>query len=332
MLFTFMATALLSFQGNAPSGPPVPAASGSQPQEQPKPPSPDERSKALEELLRRLSDTTEHPSLVPPNPAEPPVAPGERPIDPARLKALLTRASDSVEIALANHQRRELEYWDNRLEIGVGDEVRQGPKSCTTLDWGDGAHFRFDGLAVWHMASDGLADPRRFAIDQLARKAELQLGAGERDVVIDLPGGNQIAGRRSRLTLHGLDIDDRSAIELRNGGPEPVVVRSPYLGGRTITIGAGQRVFLPVLPEPAAFVAHLTHDATLHDELHGRLHVQAPEQIRLAIADETIDAENAGRIPGIARACGARVVLRPGESIRLARVPLGTPRQREQDE
>ncbi len=318
----------------APVAPAPPAAPGSSSQGVPPaaPQEQDQRSptQALDDLLHRLS--AERPATTPVGPETPFPLPTESPsetIDPATRLARLTRTSDAVQVVLADGRRRDLEFWDKELELAVGDEVRQGAKSCAIVDYADGAHYRFDGQAIWRMQSDALAVPRQLEIVELARTAELYFGGAGIDTVLTLPGGNQLAGRASRITLRD---HDQRALEIRDTGPEPVVVRSPYLGERTILLQPGQGVFLPVLAEPAAFVRHLVRETSLFDEQHGRLRVQAPEQIALGGAGEAVELTANGTIPGIARACGARVVLAPGETIRLTRVALGYPRNQEWDD
>jgi hypothetical protein len=303
------------------------------PQEKPAEPPAQEkpaRSQALEELLRRLARERGLPPIVPPSPLQPvpPEGEGEAAAAPA-TRARLLRAADSVQVVKAGGARRDLQFWDARLDLDAGDEVRQGPRGETVLEFEDGAHYRIDGRAVWRLESSPSASPRRIDFLELRRFASCSLGHGEIDTVLTLPGGNQLAGRGARVTI--LDRDLR-ALEIRNTGPEPVVVRSPYLGDRTIALGAGQRIFLPVMPEPAAFLRHLTHDASLFDERRGRLVVQAQDEVALSAAGDSIDLAGRGPAAGLARACGARFVLQPGQALRLTRAPLGVPRQTEWDE
>ncbi len=284
-------------------------------------------SQALEELLRRLAqergEPTDDGSLE--APAGEPGPAGRKVLEPPRL----TRSSDSVQVATAKGERRDLAYWDSRLDLEPGDEVRQGPRATTLLDFADGTHVRVDGRALWRMTTAVGASPRRIVFEELRRMAEFRLGRADLDTVLTLPGGNELACRQARVTV--LDFDVR-ALEIRNGGPEPVVVRSPYLGARVIPLAAGQRVVLPVLPEPAAAVDHLTHEASVFDDARGRLKVEAPDEVVLAAAGDSIEMTGRGSIPGIVRACGARMVVRPGETMTLTRAPLGFPRPTERDE
>jgi hypothetical protein len=245
---------------------------------------------------------------------------------PVATHALLTRASDPIQILLASGERRELHYWDSRLELGAGDEVRQGGRACAILEFAEGAHFRVEGLAIWRLQSEASASPRRLEFSELTKSADFHLGRSSVDTVLTLPGGNELAGRNARITVRSIDL---RAFEVRNTGPEPVVARCPYLGGRIVTLAPGQRVLLPSLAEPSAYLAHLSHDASLFDDAHGRLVVQAPEQVELAASGGSIEVKGRGAITGIARACGARMVVTPGSTLRLTRAPLGTPRQRE---
>jgi len=293
------------------------------------PPQEPPRSKALEDLLRRLAEERGAPSVVPPSPREAPVPAAEgSPLPPAE-RAILRRASDSVQVVLANGLRRDLQYWDASLELGAGDEVRQGSHSCAVLEFPEGARIRVDGVAKWRMKSDVRTSPRLLEFVELGRVAVLHLGEGGIDTVVVLPGGTELAGRGARVVVR--DRDQR-ALEIRNSGPEPVVTRNPYVGAGVITLPAGQRVFLPVRPEPAAQVAHLTHDAVLFDANRGRLVVQAPDEIALTAAADAIELAGRGPVTGVARACGARLVLAPGATIRLTRAPLGWPRPREWEE
>jgi hypothetical protein len=314
---------------------PNPAAPTNPPQATPpappNPPAPQERpppSKALEELLRRLSEARGQPSTPPPAPGETPKAPQEH-VDPSLLVALLTRTSDTVQVALASGKLRELAYWDRRLDLGADDEVRQTAKACTLLDYPDGAHFTVVGAATWRMTSDAHVSPRRFAVTALTRTVEFDFGRSDVDAVVALPGAVELAGRHSLVTVR--DRDGR-ALEIRNSGPEPVVLRSPHLGEKLLELPAGKLVFLPVLAEPAAFVPHLTHDASVFDDARGRLVVQAGDEVRLTAAGDAVALEDVGVVKSVARACGARVVLEPGQSLKLTRAPLGTPRDKEREE
>jgi len=236
--------------------------------------------------------------------------------------------SDVVQVVHAGVQR-DLSFWDKHCDMAPGDEVRQGPKAMTIVDYADGASFKIEGPAILRFASDGVANPRQVEFDRLSRSAYLVLGRGEVDTVVALPGGNELAGRDARLSLHDYDL---RALEIRNSGPEPVVLRSPYLGATLLTLEPGHRVLLPVLAEPSAFVPHLTHDATTGDDARGRLVVTAQPEIGLRVDGDAIEVRGDGPVTAIARACGARVVLRPGEQMRLARAPLGDPRRKEWDE
>lgn len=285
-------------------------------------------SEALEELLRKLSAERDQPAVVAPSAAAPPAADGA-PFDLTRLLARLTRASDSVEVVRPDGLRRDLQFWDKVYGLEAGDEVRQDGRGCALLEYEDGANFRFDGEAIWRMTSDALVEPRELEIVRLARYADLWLGRGGVDTVLWLPGGNELAANGTRVVLQD---HDRRALEVRVTGPNPVVVRSPYLGGRAVRVRPGQRIFLPVLAEPVAFVPHLAREAVLFDERRGQLRVQAPEAVGLAPIDQQMVLTGDGPIPGIARACGARLVLQPGQTMRLTRAPLGAPRRQEQDE
>ncbi|MSR46573.1 MAG: hypothetical protein EXS13_05855 [Planctomycetes bacterium] len=283
-------------------------------------------SEALNALLERLLAVKSEPSLVDPTSATPEVPASSA---PTRRTATMRRAADAVQVVRADGARRDLAYWDQTIELAIGDEVRQhGGRSCALLDYGDGTHGRFDGEAIWRMTADAIAKPRELEVLQLARFCELWLVEGV-DMVIALPGGNEIAGTATRITLHD---HDRRAIEVRVTGPEPVVVRSPYLGDRLTTVAPGQRIFLPVLTEPSAIIPHLVREAVLFDDSRGRLRVQAPEQLTLTARELELEVSGSGLIPGIARACGARVMVKPGETLRLTRAPIGFPRRQEQDE
>lgn len=296
-------------------------------QEQPVPPQSGSTA-ALEELLKRLSAERSQPSVVAPSDAAPDLLEGDT-FDPLRLLARLTRASDSIGVMRPDGLRRDLQFWDKVYGLEAGDEVRQDGRGCALLEYEDGANFRFDGEAIWRMASDALANPRELEIVRLARYADLWLGRGDVDTVFWLPGGNELAANGSRIVLQD---HDRRAIEIRVTGPSPAVVRSPYLGGRAVRVRPGQRIFLPVLAEPVAFVPHLVREASLFDEMRGRLRVQAPEAIDVEPLDQALELTGSGPIPGIVRACGARLVMQPGQTMRLTRAPLGAPRRQEQDE
>jgi hypothetical protein len=286
------------------------------------------RSKALEDLLRQLEKRPDSRKVTPPG-GPPATAAGEAaaPAPDERRIVKLTRMSDLVQVVHLGAQR-DLAYWDKKVDLAPGDEVRQGAKAVTILDYADGATFRFDGVASYRLTSDGLANPRLLEVVRLARFALFTLGQGDVDTVLTLPGGNELAGRHALISAH--DFDQR-AIELRNSGPEPVVLRSPYLGATLLTLASGQKVTLPVLPEPSAFVPRLTHDATTGDAARGTLLVEAQPEVGLRLVGESIALSGDGPITAIARACGARVVLRPGDQITLARVPLGDPRRKESE-
>jgi hypothetical protein len=348
----WIATALVLLQGGAPSGSPPDAPKQDAPkQDAPKqdvpktdtpPPPPQEgtppatpptgqekptRSQALEDLLKRLQQERGTPTLVPPNPNAPPTPEGT-PVAPAQ-PALLRRASDPVQVAFADGHKRDLQFWDARLDLDDGDEVRQGAGSCTLLEFAEGARYRIDGVAIWRLDSETNATPRLVLFTQLVRSAELDLGHGEFDTVFTLPGGNELASRNTRLFVRGYE--DR-ALEIRNSGPDPAVVRSPYLGARVITLHPGQVVYMPVLPEPSAYIPHLTHDTSVFDEQRGRLYVQAPDQITLSAGADAVDVAARGPAAGIARACGARMVLTAGQSMRVTRAPIGYTRLPEWEE
>ena len=51
-------------------------------------------------------------------------------------------------------KRRELESWDAHMFLLPGDEVRQGGKGTAIVEWPDGAHYRFDGPAIWRVQTD----------------------------------------------------------------------------------------------------------------------------------------------------------------------------------
>jgi hypothetical protein len=287
-----------------------------------------QRSKALEDLLRQLQTHPESRRVAAPAAhagAEEPQAA----TSPANEKSIvrLTRMSDLVQLVHLGLQR-DLAFWDKSVELAPGDEVRQGAKAVTILDYADGANCRFDGPATYRLTSDGAASPRLLEIERIARFAQFTLGQGDVDTVLTLPGGNELAGRHALVTVR--DFDQR-AIELRNAGPEPVVLRSPYLGATLLTLNVGQKVTLPVLPEPSAFVPRLTHDASTGDAARGTLLVEAQPEIALRTVGDSVELRGDGPIPAIARANGARVVLRPGEQLTLARVPLGDPRRKESE-
>lgn len=285
-----------------------------------------QRSKALEDLLRQLEAHPESRHVTPPGrtAAEEPqaAAPGSE-----RSIVRLTRMSDLVQLVHLGSQR-DLAFWDKSVELAPGDEVRQGAKAVTLLDYADGANFRFDGAASYRLTSDGTASPRLLEVSRIARFAQFTLGQGDVDTVLTLPGGNELAGRHALVTA--VDFDQR-ALEIRNTGPEPVVLRSPYLGATLLTLNAGQKVTLPVLPEPSAFVPRLSHDASTGDAARGTLLVEAQPEIALRTVGDSVELRGDGPITAIARANGARVVLRPGEQITLARVPLGDPRRKESE-
>lgn len=288
---------------------------------------PPNSSKALEELLEKLQAARGGEALVAPTTAQPggDVAPAAAPVLTARLR----RAADSVQVVRSDGSRRDLAFWDQTFELAVGDEVRQDSgRACALLEYPEGMRARFDGRSIWRMKSDALARPRQFAIDQLAHYGEFTLAEGV-DTVIELPGGNEVAGNGTRLTLHD---HDRRAIEVRVSGPLPVVVRTPYVGSRVITVAPGQRIFLPMLAEPAAFVPHLSDERRLFDDSRGCLRVQVSDATTMTVGDQEIELSGRGSVPGIARACGARVVVRPGDTLRLTRAPIGFPRRQEQDE
>ncbi len=308
----------------------TPAEPSAEKQDEPPAPVPSTSSAALDALLQRLLAEREQPAVVVPSETPPtPDAEDVDAVDPERFRALLTRASDSIQIVRPDGLRRDLQYWDKVYALESGDEVRQDGRGCSLLEFEDGAHLRFDGEAIWRMTSHALANPREIEIVSLKRYADLWFGRGGIDTVLYLPGGNDLAGNGTRLAL--LD-RDRRALEIRVTGPNAVVVRCPYLGGRMLTVEPGQRIFLPVLAEPAAFVPDLVREATLFDEPRGQLRVQAPEPIKLETRDAQIELIGSGPIPGIARACGARVVLRPGQTMRITRAPLGAPRRQEWNE
>jgi hypothetical protein len=310
MLASFIATALALQAGGAPPAPPQ-AAPGSG-QEQPPP-----RSTALEDLLRRLAEERAAAGAPAAAPSE---EPARAPVVPNSERPVLRRGSDSVQIAFANGKRRQLTWWDARVELSSGDEVRQDGKATVLVDFADGAHFRVEGTAVWRLAGDPATSPRRVEFEELRRSGEFQFGDADLDTVLSLPGGNEIAGRRTHLVVHDFDL---RAHEIRNGGPESVVIRSPYLGARLLTLAPGQHVWLPALPEPSAFVSHLTHEAAIFDAMRGRLVVQAPDEIDLTARESSVLLAAKGPIAGVARACGSRFVVQPGTSLTLTRVPLG---------
>jgi len=289
-------------------------------------------SKALDELLERLlKEQGGQPPVVAPSDVTLPPEAALAGAPPAESRlARVTRISDTVQVVRADGSHRDLQYWDKFLDVGPGDEVRQhGGRSLTLLDFADGAHFRFDGEAIWRMTSDALAKPRTFEIVRLARHGELWFGRNGLDTVVTLPGGNELAGNGTRVRLR--DFDGR-ALEVTVTGPTPAVVRSPYLAGRIVTVAAGQRILLPVLTEPSAVVSHLTREASVFDVPRGVLHVQAPDQLTLTAGERDIELVGSGPVPGIARACGARVVVQPGHALRLTRAALGAPRRQEWDE
>jgi hypothetical protein len=304
---------------------PAPAPASSAPPKEAAPQQEEPRSKELEELLRKLA--SEHAGRAPASEAP---ASGAHAVARAPTDRVIhvTRMADVVQVVHAGAQR-ELAYWDKHAEMGPGDELRQGPKAVTLVDYSDGASFKFEGPAILRFTSDGLANPRLLEIERLSRSAFLFLGRGDVDTVLTLPGGNELAGRNARVTLHDFDL---RALEIRNSGPDPVVLRSPYLGATLLTLEKGHRVLLPVLAEPSAFVPHLTHDASTGDEARGRLVVTAQPEIGLRVDGDAIEVHGDGPVTAIARACGARVVLRPGEQMRLARAPIGAPRKKEWDE
>ncbi len=287
---------------------------------------PSSGSRALEELLERLLAERAAGGIVALTTSTPddPVA-----ALPAPPGGMVRRIADSVQVVQADGTRRDLSWWDPRIVLAPGDEVRlDSGRACALYSDSDGVRARFDGRTVWRPLDALGARPRQFAIDQLARYGEWWFEEGV-DCVLRLPGGNECAGNGTRITLHD---HDRRAIEVRVTGPAPVVVRTPYLGEELVTVAPGQRIFLPALPEPAAFVPHLTVTAEQFDDARGRLRVQAPETMTLAVRESGIALEGNGPVPGIARACGARVVVRPGDALTLTRVPLGFPRRQEQDE
>jgi hypothetical protein len=298
---------------------PAPAESGKQ--EAP-------RSKELEELLKRLASERSGRARPAEGPAKGARAAAAAERAPQDRVIRATRMSDVVQVVHAGLQR-DLSYWDKHAEMAPGDELRQGPKAVTLVDYSDGASFKIEGPALLRFTSDGLANPRQVEFERLSRSAYLFLGRGDVDTVLTLPGGNELAGRNARVTLHDFDL---RALEIRNSGPDPVVLRSPYLGVTLLTLEPGHRVMLPVLAEPAAFVPNLTHDAATGDDARGRLVVVAQPEIGLRVDGDAIEVLGAGPVTAVARACGARVVLRPGEVLRLARAPLGEPRRKEWDQ
>jgi hypothetical protein len=288
------------------------------------------RSKALEELLRQLQSQPDARHVAKPGAkadAKRPAGGADATPSAERRIVRMTRMSDLVQVVHQGAQR-DLAYWDKSVELVPGDEVRQGAKAVTIFEYADGANFRFDGPAQILLTSDGLANPRLLEVSQLARFALFTLGKGEIDTVVTLPGGNELAGRDALVSVH--DFDQR-AVELRNTGPEPVVLRSPYLGATLLTLAPGQRVTLPVLPEPSAYVPHLTHDATTGDAARGTLIVEAQPEVGLRQVGDSVEVRGDGPVTAIARACGARLVLRPGEQLTLARVPLGDARRKESE-
>jgi hypothetical protein len=322
---TAAACLLLGVAETRAKGQEAPAPAPSAPPEEAAPQQEEPRSKELEELLRKLA--SEHAGRAPASEAP---ASGAHAVarTPTDRVIHVTRMADVVQVVHAGAQR-ELAYWDKHAEMGPGDELRQGPKAVTLVDYSDGASFKFEGPAILRFTSDGLANPRLLEIERLSRSAFLFLGRGDVDTVLTLPGGNELAGRNARVTLHDFDL---RALEIRNSGPDPVVLRSPYLGATLLTLEKGHRVLLPVLAEPSAFVPHLTHDASTGDEARGRLVVTAQPEIGLRVDGDAIEVHGDGPVTAIARACGARVVLRPGEQMRLARAPIGAPRKKEWDE
>jgi hypothetical protein len=288
------------------------------------------RSKALEDLLRRLATQPDSRRVALPGARTAAGGGGEtaaaQPQSEQRT-VRVTRHSDLVQVVHLGIQR-DLAYWDKVVEMVPGDEVRQGGKAVTVFDYPDGANYRFEGPATIRVTSDGLANPRLLEVDSLARFALFTFGKSEIDTVITLPGGNELAGRDARVSVNDLDL---RAVEIRNTGPDPVVLRSPYLGATLLTVAAGQRVVLPVIPEPSAFIPHLSHDATAGDAERGRLVVEAQPEIGLRVAGDSVELRGDGPVTAIARACGARLVLRPGETLTLTRVPLGDARRKESE-
>jgi hypothetical protein len=290
-------------------------------------------SRALEELLERLMAERAAGGLVAPTttvPEEP--APDLAPtaVGAVGAVAAVRRIADAVQLVRRDGGRRDLAWWDSRAMLEAGDEVRlHGGRACALYEDSDGIRARFDGPAIWRALDAVGARPRQFSVDQLERFGEWWLAEGV-DCVLLLPGGNECAGNGTRLTLHA---HDRRAIELRVTGPAPVVVRSPYLGERLVSVAPGQRIFLPALPEPAAFVPDLVQTAELSETASsGALRVQATGTLKFETLGPDIALLGSGPVTGIARACGARVVVRSGDALRLTRVPLGTPRRQEHDE
>src|SRR5262249_18114888 len=167
------------------------------------PPQEAPRSKELEDLLKRLA--SDRGRARPGEPAEPGAHPAAAAAHAPQDKVIrATRMSDVVQVVHAGVQR-DLSYWDKHCDMAPGDEIRQGPKARTVVDYADGASFKIEGPALLRFTSDGLANPRQVEFERLSRSAYLSLGRGDVDTVLALPGGNELAGRDARLPLHDFD-------------------------------------------------------------------------------------------------------------------------------
>lgn len=313
---------------------PVPAPT----QEPPKLPVPPEVPAGSEAAGDRVKQLLEQFRGVPKTPAAPTSASGLEALltggaapavtEPANTVIHLQRMSDPVQLRREG-RTQDLQFWDNDRELRQGDEVLLGGQAIAVVDFPDGTNLRMFGPMSLQIASAPDAPTRYLVIPRLEKTCLVQLF--ERPMVLALPGGNEIYGAGTALSL---TVIDQRTLDVRNPGPGPVTIRSPIFGREGLVLEAAHRVLLPILEEVAGPTGPL-EEFRIEEAARSAtqraipLQVWVPWQVRALVSEKTVELRGTGSIPGVVRVHGTLLHVGPGEVVRIKRAGLGMTRNEE---
>jgi hypothetical protein len=205
-------------------------------------------------------------------------------------------------------QEKRLYYWDKRVNVTYGDELRQGSGGISEIRFGDGTLIRsFYVARIMPIGIEG--GVRTIQIKELM-SAIFELGDDRSR--FRLPGGTLIEGNRSHFTIDRRD----DSFVVKNSGPEVLKLDGLPREAGVSELPPGYKIIVPVLPP-----LDRGPTGTIREDILSGLRVQAGDGVSLVHSPVGIILGGTGPGDGLADVGGARILVVYGFQLHLARVP-----------
>ncbi len=228
----------------------------------------------------------------------------------AEPEIIFFRAHDLVEV-LRGENRHTLQYWCPTWKTEISDRLRMGPSARGVLEFPNGATFVCEGPAELLIESSPADELNVLSVLRIQRFIRLETRASP--TVVHLPLGNSLEAKDGNVTLVNVDL---KTLEIKNSGPEPVVVTGPYVRDRRCELHGGQMLVLPLPPIVGLGPSGPVERSEIDLGAAGKMSVEKTAEVVLETLPDGI-VLTAGEVKSVSKVMGARIILRRHGSIRL---------------